>query len=43
MRRGAEKILIWMLSEAGEGADAFLKGDVDVLLGEKYLALRIIC
>jgi len=26
-RRGAEKTLLWMLSEAGEVADAFLKND----------------
>lgn len=26
-RRGAERTLLWMLSEAGELADAFLKGD----------------
>ncbi|RLG61958.1 nucleotide pyrophosphohydrolase [archaeon] len=33
-RRGAEKTLIWMLSEAGEVADAFLKGERDALEGE---------
>ncbi|RLG63588.1 nucleotide pyrophosphohydrolase [archaeon] len=32
--RGAEKTLIWMLSEAGEVADAFLKGDGDSLRSE---------
>jgi len=33
-RRGAEKTLIWMLSEAGEVADAFLKEERDALEGE---------
>jgi len=33
-RRGAEKTLIWMLSEAGEVADAFLKGDAQALRDE---------
>ena len=32
--RGAEKTLIWMLSEAGEVADAFLKGDDRALRDE---------
>ena len=32
--RGAEKTLIWMLSEAGEVADAFLKGDEESLRSE---------
>ena len=33
-KRGAEKTLIWMLSEAGEVADAFLKGDSQALRDE---------
>ena len=33
-RRGAEKTLIWMLSEAGEVADAFLKGTREDLKSE---------
>jgi len=33
-RRGAEKTLIWMLSEAGEVADAFLKGTQEDLKSE---------
>ena len=33
-KRGAEKTLIWMLSEAGEVADAFLKGDAQALRDE---------
>lgn len=32
--RGAEKTLIWMLSEAGEVADAFLKAERDYLKTE---------
>ena len=33
-RRGAEKTLIWMLSEAGEVADAFLKDNREALRSE---------
>ena len=33
-QRGAEKTLIWMLSEAGEVADAFLKKKRDALESE---------
>jgi len=33
-RRGAEKTLLWMLSEAGEVADAYLKKDSGELRGE---------
>ncbi len=33
-RRGAEKTLLWMLSEAGEVADAFLKEEREALESE---------
>ncbi|MCS7132404.1 MAG: nucleotide pyrophosphohydrolase [Nitrososphaeria archaeon] len=33
-RRGADKTLLWMISEAGEVADAYLKSDLRVLESE---------
>jgi len=34
LKRGAEKTLLWMISEAGEVVDAFLKGDFQHLKSE---------
>ncbi|MEM0262199.1 MAG: MazG nucleotide pyrophosphohydrolase domain-containing protein [Nitrososphaerota archaeon] len=34
LKRGAEKTLLWMLSEAGEVADAFLKNSMEDLKKE---------
>lgn len=34
LRRGADKTLLWMISEAGEVADAFIKGDLEQLKSE---------
>jgi len=33
-RRGAERTLLWLVSEIGEVADAFVKQDRDALRGE---------
>ncbi|MEM1583651.1 MAG: MazG nucleotide pyrophosphohydrolase domain-containing protein [Nitrososphaerota archaeon] len=34
LKRGADKTLLWMMSEAGEVADAFLKKDLEQLKNE---------
>lgn len=43
LKRGAERTMLWLLSEAGELADAYLKGDRDLMKEEAADVFAWLC